>query len=179
MESLAAFGLDQVPCSDGRTARYRVGDQEFFLNTTRGWQEILPNEHNLLLQGPENADGAHPVVFVSFTGLKDVEFNPIALEAQEETYFAGRADFVREKGGTLVRKIPYLREADEEDGLEAHGVGVDYLIDGTIHYERSYYVSCDGNVFLVKSLDVDMPEIPGSANDMARTFRCGRSLRTS
>jgi hypothetical protein len=151
-------------------AGFSVQNHPFSLRLPSGWQQVLPNEQNLVFQGPE-AEGTRPVLFVSHTGLQGVNFSGEVLERQIHSYYRGRSDYVASKGGTLLKFLP-LRQASRGRNSPAFLTGVDYRVGRDVYHERSAYVSCGGSVFLVKTLDFREPASENSAAKAGESFRC-------
>jgi hypothetical protein len=147
--------------------------QKFELNAPKNWSHVLPNDNNLLLQGPETRGQARPMVFVSYTQLKDVKFNPAGMQVRIGSYTEGRRRYIRAKGGHLLRVIPYTHKS-EGAGNEIHSTGVDYKIGHETYFERTSFISCHGSVFHVKTIDFSDPKAKQSANSIGQTFKCAR-----
>jgi hypothetical protein len=150
-----------------------IHNEPFELSAPTNWANVLPNENSFILQGPGVAGRARDVIFVSFTGIKHLQFNPAGMQARIDSYTEGRRKYITAKGGRVLRYIPYS-EHKGLNGAEFHSAGVDYQIGRDTYHERSSYVSCGGTVFQVKTLDFADPDRQDSADAIGRTFKCAR-----
>ena len=146
----------------------------FHYRLEKKWIKFEENSNNLFLTGAEYSDGFKPTVFISFLKLNGVQFNAAYLEASSHEYFEGRTKYVSSKGGSVLSTSPY--ETQKWSGIsEAHRVGVTYKIAETVYHEYSYYVSCNGKVFHLKSLDFGEGEKSKAADEvekMIQGFSC-------
>ncbi len=154
-------------------ASFTLHDLPFGLAVPKGWASVLPNENNLILQGSESAAHSRPVVFISNTLLKGIEFNSATMQVRIDSYTEGRRKYIRSKGGMLLGFTPYSEHRGKQ-GAEFHSTGVDYRIGREIYHERSSFISCHGSTFHLKTLDFGDPERSESANTLGRSFQCAR-----
>ncbi len=142
----------------------------FHYKLEKKWIKFEENSNNLFLTGAEYSDGFKPTVFISFLKLSGVQFNAAYLEASSDEYFEGRTQYVSSKGGSVLSTSPY--ETQKWSGIsEAHRIGVTYKIAETIYHEYSYYVSCNGKIFHLKSLDFGAGEKSKSADEVEKVIQ--------
>lgn len=172
IKSLCLFLVLTASTSACFAADFVLHGQAFSLLNSKKWEKVLPNDNNLILQGPTTGTGGQPVVFVSNTDLKDVQFDSAGMQVRIDSYNEGRRKYINSKGGQLIGFVAYEKHAGPKKS-EFHSTGVDYQIGHEIYHERSVFVSCNGSVFHVKTLDFQDPAKPDSANTLGKTFKCG------
>ena len=156
---------------DAYSAEFKINDIIFSLPHSGLWTQALPNNHNLYLIGNQNHDAPYPVLFVSNTSLKNVEFNFLTMSSQMDSYLEGRKNYIKEKEGVFIEFFPLLKMKTPQPS-EIYLIGVDYQIGNNIYHERSVFFNCSGSVFHMKTLDFDLPEKSNSAYNLGMTLKC-------
>jgi hypothetical protein len=166
--------LASSPCFSALKT-FEVAGTSFKMSLPSDWQRVVQtSKTNAIFVGDKDVDDRNPVILVSPMRLKGVQFSETVLNLNSSDYFLGRRRFVNEKRGTILVEESYKKE-NWAGITEAHSVGYQYRANGIDARERSYYISCSGNVFHVKLLEYKASgdkKFTAENDEIARSFTC-------
>jgi hypothetical protein len=104
----------------------------------------------LMLLGPMEGE-TRPTISVTAVGKNTMKFDPAELKKTEADYLAGRKRWLEDRDGEFVAFSGYRNEKFS-NGADAHVIGYRYTLNGEEFAESSYYVSCNGGLYHLKTL---------------------------
>jgi hypothetical protein len=98
---------------------------------------------------PEN-NGQRSNISFTDTG-SELELDIKTLASTQEKYQAGRKKWAKKVGADTVSFEPYEVKINLH-GHRVHRVGFNYVHEGKVYAEKSYYIECKGKLLFSKSL---------------------------
>jgi hypothetical protein len=171
---ISSFTLLCVSVSAGaNTTTFRLNNANIGLSVPSHWQAVrdffgMP----LMLLGPSVRKG-RPTVSIAPTGMKNLRFLPTELKANQDSYRAGREDWLQRRNGKSLEYFPYQFQI-RSDGSEIHQIGFRYVLSGVAYSEHSYFILCGGNLYHAKTLlRVDQEkESDSTVRELVESFTC-------
>jgi len=150
-----------------------IKHDQFSIDLPDGWTELddvmgIP----LLLVGPM-VTGRRPSISVSPTGLNARDLSLDRLKSEEKNFQKEKEEFLAQANAKILKFFPYEKSKWAKD-IEVHVLGVEYEAAGLQFLDRTYYISCKGKLFHLKSMMLlnHGAKISDQVANSVKSFRC-------
>jgi len=159
--------------SQAEIKKFKLSRGTIQIDVPKEWQSA-PDLYGipLMLLGPEQA-GRRPTLAVVPSGQPGQKITSEDLKANPDGFRIGREKWLKKYQGKALEFFPYQYEK-LSNGSEVHTLGYRYEISSLKFTEKSYYVVCQGKLYILKSVlsDGHTSDAENSIQNTVRSLSC-------
>ncbi len=171
---LLLFFLIQHNCfaQSVQSTRFKLKYASILLELPKKWTSVqklygMP----LMIIGAEDK-GNKPVLSITSTNIKNMKSPKQITKQAREVYYSGRKSWLAKRKGDLIKFLAYEKE-EIAPKVSSHSIGVVYDIGKRRVSERTYYVTCNKQLFHLKTIsNFNRPKESLALKKLIKSFKC-------